>query len=248
MKQFKSDINKAEFSAEVDPKPMIFAALKKLALNPGPFVALDWRGEEAWRFDPGDATPFDHRKFPREVTEFLVEDLLSGGKKEILTISNSDWFPCRVCILDADGDVLEEMWHPGSLIGCIWFEETRRLVFWGCNNDLTKTHPPAAGAGYVYVIFCIDADRLSGQCPPHHAPGLLAAPVRWYKIIRPVDCLVQRVEKKRMGVSEMPAIEIVTRQSWWLYLDQDGQVIGRAQGDGCRAPEPLVEDVAMDSR
>ena len=73
-----------------------------------------------------------------------------GGKPRLLTVANHYlWYPSQVALLDpADGRVIEEYWHPGSIYHAVLHDVDRdgkdELVFGAINN-------PGEGMGHPGV-------------------------------------------------------------------------------------------------
>jgi hypothetical protein len=93
-----------------------------------------------------------------EIRNFMGGDFVDTPKKEILVTSQlAAFFPCQLALLDYQGIVIGEYWHPGYIPFSIYTDldedEEKELVCSGINNRLD----------WRPVIFVIDLKKLVGQ-------------------------------------------------------------------------------------
>ena len=217
----------------------------------GHVVVFDARGRELWRFAGGDTSPYPHLgQAVTFVNGMAVGDILPEPGNEIVAVFACRWYPSRVCILSEEGALLREMWHPGRINGVTRIGTTSRLVFRGANNFIEEPKSKRdAGRHmlYTHAIFCVEADKLGGQCPPHIAPGIPRADLLWYKMLHPQGsrCREPIATEMAPGSGEL-RLKVWTTRFWLLYVDLAGTVVGRAAADhhetpACDLIEPIPE-------
>ncbi len=107
----------------------------------GSIACYDYKGNLQWKFGAGDSLLFGENVIndPFNGVVALVEDLNQDGLCEIVTIGVSKLFPCQICFLDHQGNLLSEYWHVGQLAGARSIEafdngKKREVAFYGINN------------------------------------------------------------------------------------------------------------------
>jgi len=140
---------------------------------PGQLFCFDHKGHMAWGFSGGQG--FENiigitAKKPEifEIRNFLMDDFIRDGKKEILVISTlSTSFPCQLTVLDHQGNVVGEYWHPGDIPFSIYTDidgdKEKELICAGINNRLN----------WRPVVFSLDVKELVEklQGPPYSTFG-----------------------------------------------------------------------------
>jgi hypothetical protein len=210
----------------------------------GDVVMLDARGQEVWRVPGWTTAPYTGgHPLKVMVKAWLVADLLPEPGTEIVVAHHAQLFPSRASILSENGKLLGELWHPGYLMGILRIGTTDRLVFWGANNDLPGDRTGGTGQDSPHVVLCIEAGKLSGQCPPYRAPGVPKAPLLWYHALTPLGrCFLSMTTSPTMGPPGT-ALQIHTREGWYLYLDADGKRLERGNDPSAKDPPSDLTDV-----
>lgn len=240
-KEFNTTVALFRVTSADDDEMRIAVGLGGYNAGAGDLVMLDARGGELWRFHPGRTSPYtENRQLHYAVRWVLIDDVLPESPgKELVVCWVCQWHPSVACILSQDGKLLRKLWHHGALGGVLRLGDTRKLIFWGCNNALRDTPLGDGSREIYYSFFCIEADRVSGQCPPYFAPNVPRAPILWYKAIKPQGVGYQRVtDKVRFGPPKAQ-IEVWTTDGWILYLDANGSIVHKEAGEraGDVAPE-----------
>ena len=212
----------------------------------GDILLFDRQGRQLWRFRMGHSTPYPElSSVHMGVKHVLVADVLPHPGTEVVVTVSCSWYPTRVCVLGEDGQLLREMWHPGVLSGVMPLGNPTRLIFWGCNNGLGYQYEPDRPEKHYYAsgIFCIEADKIAGQCPPTGAPSIPVAPTLWYRILSPKGCTFETIRSKPVPDSPDPLIEVWTTTGWLLVLDVKGNIISRSRSDSYEGPPCGLNDI-----
>lgn len=237
----------AQLTEHTGGRRNVIVGLSGNGAGAGDVVSFDRGGREIWRLRPVDTSPYTGtRRLNFRVHSMLIADVLPRPGREIIVVYACTWSPCRVVILSEDGELLREMWHPGVLEGPVRLAGTNRLVFWGCNNELRKPEQDATTRSAIYtrVVFCVEANKVAGQCPPHIGPGLPAADLLWYRVLTPWGSRFADAVRAnpRLGPNEA-VLEIRTTRGWFLYIDAEGDVIERSRGDVHEQPPCALIDI-----
>ena len=116
----------------------------------GSLICFEQDGRLRWDHHYGSAKTFGTRSFDANYRGRLIREVEVGGKPKLLTVANHYlWYPSQVALLDpADGRVLEEYWHPGSIYSGalidVDHEGKDEFVFGAINN-------PGEGLGHAAV-------------------------------------------------------------------------------------------------
>jgi len=98
--------------------------------------SLKWRFHNHSKMTFGDEVMDDYYK-----TSFVLHHDFNGdGKEEIVSVfTNCPWYPCRLVMMDLQGNILEEYWNAGYITWVIFIDVdddgTDEIVFGGTNND-----------------------------------------------------------------------------------------------------------------
>lgn len=80
----------------------------------GKIYTYDINGNLLWSFQTGAKGPSGYWPDNKlNVRVIVAGDVDDDGKEEIVTGSNHQWFPCRICVLGEGGNLEGEYWHPG---------------------------------------------------------------------------------------------------------------------------------------
>lgn len=142
--------------------------------DPGTVFAVSQSGKRLWRFRLGVKGPY----WPDDnyrVRGFRCGDVDADGRTEVVTWGDhADYFPSRLCVLDAHGLLKGDQWHPGPIRDAAMGKVGGRpaIVFCGGSNNL----------GYRQIVACVDSRQVRGQAPKSldevgKYPGL------WYKVL-----------------------------------------------------------------
>ena len=224
----------------------VVAGLGRPGPATGDLVMFDAHGHELWRAHQPEASPYrPGQSLLLRVRSLYTSDVLPEPGTEVITISIGTWYPCRICIFSESGTLLREMWHPGTIGGMARIQGTRRLAFWGCNNDFRGT-PVGDGSNKLpYGVLCVEADQLGGQCPPYMARGCPHAKLCWYKTIAPQGTGVFELNACVDAGPPGACLELRTHSHWYFWFDADGKVLKHATNDpGPNTPTHMVDALA----
>jgi serine/threonine protein kinase len=201
----------------------------------GPSGGLVWEEQttEPYPYDGGSTNQMT-------VVDLLVADLWQNGDPYIVALSNDlGWFPSKVAVYDATGNRRRTYWHPGQLHGLLTFKPSHgvrlRLVSWGCNNHIIKLIPGSASNPHYYGVVCLDPETMQGEAPPRHGRIGIGNEL-WYAFVLPQGVGITKVLLKKppgggpegqLGQS----LQVSLPNSMFFYLNEDGELIGRARGD-----------------
>jgi hypothetical protein len=165
-------------------------------------ICFDADGRERWRFATGRALAWQGRHFDDGyVVHWVVGPFWYMGHRALAVGAQNVFFPFQVAVLDAaNGTMLGEYWHFGSLPAVLVFDQDgdgqREIVAGGVNN-------PGPGSGLPVLV------RLHQPLPEPFAPQVdvfeRSAAVRVdYLLLPPVAAF---------------AHEEVPRRVWWMRSD-----------------------------
>ena len=94
---------------------------ENLADAGGSLMCFESDGRLRWEFHYGRPKTFGTRTFEPSYRGRLIRPVRVAGKPRLLTVANHFlWYPSQVALLDpATGRLIEEYWHPGSIVHCI---------------------------------------------------------------------------------------------------------------------------------
>jgi len=233
-----TEIGPVKLMTARDGHARVVAGLKGTAPVAGDVVMFDEGGRELWRFRSGTTSPYTaNRPLTMVVSDMLIADLLPEPGQEIVVTALAEWFPARACILGEEGKLLRNLWHPGGLGNVLRLGDSDRLVFWGSNNNLDGTSLGGRSGKLFYALFCVTADNVAGQCPPHNAKALAHTKALWYKACMPQGTGYEKVSYRN------GQIEVWTTRGYVLYLDADGNILSEGRSEGFKPPAPTLVDV-----
>lgn len=115
-----------------------------------PLLRLDASGKELWRFTPGRPVTMKGEAFE---PPYVVRQFAILGRYIVVTSHHYLYYPSQVAILDPNGKLLREYWHPGHLNTLTTgVDGGRPVAFLGGSNNL-------AGTATLVVL---DPERLAG--------------------------------------------------------------------------------------
>lgn len=118
-----------------------------------PLLRLDASGKELWRFTPGRTVSVKNESF---APPYVVRQFAIVGRYIVVTSHHYLYYPSQVAILDPNGKLLREYWHPGHLnVLTAGVDGGRPVAFLGGSNNL-------AGTATLVVL---DPERLAGAPP-----------------------------------------------------------------------------------
>lgn len=84
-------------------------------------------------------------------------------------------------------------------------------------------------------IVCLDPKTMTGEAPPRHG-SLKKGTELWYALVLPQGVTIQSVTLRPPSPSAAPGsagqtFQVQTIRGAFLYLDDDGNVVGRGVGD-----------------
>ena len=98
---------------------------------------FDRRGRERWRFTPGRRVRTATEVFdpPFEIVAFLVQQF-GGSRRVVVSAEHALYYPAQLALLDENGHVVREYWHPGHLpaLATVVRDNRRLIVAGGVNN------------------------------------------------------------------------------------------------------------------
>jgi len=150
---------------------------------------LNCRGNEVWRFNTWEPSPYGAYSGRMDVRKLVVADLFGDKSRQVIAISTDAqaWLPSRLTLLDAEGHLRGSYWHPGHLAhldaGSASATSPARIVAAGVNNNLRAFFP---GNDFVVSVFLLDPRNVRGQAPPY-LPGGEPGSQLWYRAIVPQD-------------------------------------------------------------
>ncbi len=117
----------------------------------GSLLCFEQNGRLRWEHRYGSRKTFGTRSFEASYRGRLIRRVSIGGNPRLLTVANHYlWYPSQVALLDpADGRVIEEYWHPGSIyhgvLRDVDGDGKDELVFGAINNPGDGLGHPAVG-------------------------------------------------------------------------------------------------------
>jgi hypothetical protein len=140
-------------------------------IAPGRLICFSNKGKIKWEFTPGRRILFDDGKRSTHIYYVFSMRVLrspnSPQKRILVASSNSPNWPCQVALLDKDGKILAEYWHPGHL---------RNMVIADLDGD-GKEEALLVGVNNFFAratLVVLDPDRLHPISPkPDIAPSEL---------------------------------------------------------------------------
>jgi hypothetical protein len=216
----------------------------------GAFYLLDAAGRTLWshQVPQGDCVySFEKAAFDHFLVEIIhIADLDGDGIPEILlAFVHRNFYPSKLVVLDQEGTVLGEYWHPGYLrtlaAGPVGPDEEILVIASASNNAIrTSWWNPQ-------VLFAFRATEIYGLAPPYDHHGAADHPDHprgtelWYKVLLPVD---DRVDEHRMrgaiydinigdllhgnGVN---VIQTRAQESRFYYLNERGETLQTSRGN-----------------
>jgi len=127
-----------------------------------------------------------------------IQDFDFDGEMEILTVAQRWYYPCQILLLDINGNVLFEYWHPGFLVYCGLGvgkskNDPKKLIFRGINN----------AEEWSAVCLSIDANFEGGQALPFKGNNIEPAKEDRYVLYKPHPDI-----KREFGICNIEAMEI----------------------------------------
>lgn len=152
----------------------------------GRVVMLDRLGRELWEYSVPDgeciyASP--EESYDGYLVDLLhIADLDGDGRNEVVAVFvHNHYSPCKLVILDLEGTVIAEYWHPGYIrtvaSGKLGPAQETYLVLSASNNRLSET------SDHPQTLFCFSAADVSGQAPPYTGGDYPAGSELWYYVI-----------------------------------------------------------------
>ena len=199
-------------------------------------------GEVRWEYRPdADASPFRSHIGGLVAGDVQVADLWRSGRQQvILLLRDYMWFPGAIIILDADGQVLGEYWHPGHLRGVAVFDHLAlprpHLLAWGQNNDLRSIlgDDPDPASPRHRVVLALDPETMAGVGPTNLTWPATGREPR-YRIARPRGTRMRDPRIIRGGPGLDPAagpyIEVRLDGALIFHLDHEGRILDRIPND-----------------
>ncbi len=144
-----------------------------------PLVCLDNTGRELWRYKPGK----EIRRANQPLDPiYLVRRFAIIGNKIVVTSHHHDDSPAQVSVLDSQGKLLREYWHPGHLNSLTTGEFRGKPVAYlgGINNSR-----------HAATLLVLDAERLAGAAVESGRPSFdgMQAGVEEMRMVFPRSCL-----------------------------------------------------------
>lgn len=132
--------------------------------NSVPLVCLDTAGGERWRFDPGKTVQHSDDVFR---APFVVRQFAIIGEHILVTSHHRLYYPSQVAVLDHDGKILREYWHPGHLnvLSTGKFQGKPVAFLGGVNNHRHRA-----------TIVVLDPERLTGAAIEGDKPFFTTMP------------------------------------------------------------------------
>jgi hypothetical protein len=199
-------------------------------------------GQLVWEQQTMEPYPYEAAAVNQmSVVGLLAADLWQDEKPCIVALSNDlGWMASKITVFDANGNKRRTYWHPGHLQGVLTFKpsqgERLRLVAWGYNNSMWAERPGPDGTPHYNGIVCLDPETMQGEAPPRH--GRIRRGVeQWYALILPQGLLINNVVLRMPdegGPEGRPgqSLQVSVSTGGFLYLGEDGSLVGRAEGDG----------------
>ncbi len=207
----------------------------------GKVFVYDPAGKLAWTKSTTEPYPYrggaDNRM---NVIDMFVADLWQDGKPCIVVLSNDlGWFPSKITIFDASGNLKRTYWHPGQLQRLLLFKPSSgdrlRIVGWGFNNDIRAVRAGATRTPNYSALVCLDPETMRGEAPPRR--GAIGRGIEeWYAIVLPQQVSVSGVKLRPAMVGAADgasgqSLRVSLSNSGFLYIDEKGHLLGRAEGD-----------------
>ncbi|MBX9601873.1 MAG: hypothetical protein K2X35_12745 [Bryobacteraceae bacterium] len=124
-----------------------------------PLLRLDASGKELWRFTPGRTVSVKNEAF---APSYVVRQFAILGRYIVVTSHHYLYYPSQVAVLDPNGKLLREYWHPGHLNAvATGTYRGRPVVFLGGVNNLARQAS----------LVVLDPERLAGA-PPDTFQGI----------------------------------------------------------------------------
>jgi hypothetical protein len=226
----------------------------------GRLAVFDDHAREVWRRDLAGPSLYTSTSVVQRVNSLLAEDVRPEPGTEIVTASSllkrsdaeaggASEEEGQASIFSEDGTLLGELWHPGPIEGVVSLggQNPRLLVFWGRNAEVWKTMGGSQSNVSYQAIFCVRADQLAGQAPPHHAPGVPRAKLLWYKVIKQ-GVAFSHVKRIPLG-PDGETLEVRTNKSDTLFLNDQGKVVcdQTSSGEFRKNPPSCLRSVGVES-
>jgi len=170
------------------------------------------------------------------VVDIVADDLFNDGDKEIVVIAHDpNWYPSRLILLDKEGSLLGEYFHPGHLRHVETAEMSpdgrRAVICAGPNNDLRQIIEGSNDYAYHYAVFLLDCQEIWGQAPPYFGEVLQRGSEKWYRVVFPQGRGINSLEIIRKQAYSQPTIEVKISDGRFFYLGLDGEIVGTGVGD-----------------
>ncbi|MBM3302349.1 MAG: caspase family protein, partial [Deltaproteobacteria bacterium] len=141
----------------------------------GTVYVLDLAGELRWSYDTGAPTIYG-LEGTLKVRVLRIFDVDEDGQLEIITASVHDpLFPSRICILNYDGVLEGDYWHPGHVIDL----DVGKLGNGGRIGFLAVSNTPEWNQ--AVVAGCLPGKDIHGQAPPGPVQGVPQWEGLWYR-------------------------------------------------------------------
>ncbi|MBI4481614.1 MAG: hypothetical protein HY652_01865 [Acidobacteria bacterium] len=210
---------------------LVFPSMSRNALKPSSEIyTFDSRGRVSWRYKMGRSLKTPIETYPDHYVFSFVQllDLFRDGNFQILAgAANGPWPPFQAVLLDLNGSLLGEYWHPGHLGAPAVADldrDGRREILMGGRNEhqgrpcMVVLDPLIVGGGFAaedpsdrwegiqrgtekfYVLFPADKDP---DRPPSGVVKILASEQR-------VSAFVGRAEGDSVEYVFDPDLNLVT--------------------------------------
>ncbi len=165
----------------------------------GTIRVYDPTGELIWSKPTDEPYPYTGTADNRmSVAKVAVVDLWNDDAPEIVAISHdAGWYPSKISVLDHTGQVIKRYWHPGHLSDFVTFDSSesprKRIVAWGCNNDMISVQPGAVRGVYFHALVCLDPETMQGEAPPRRG-NLGEGSEIWYGLLHPQEARISHMQ------------------------------------------------------
>lgn len=226
----------------------------------GAISILNTRGRVLWSYSvPDEECIYSTPELAYD--GYLVDvihpaDLNGDGSTELLvSFVHDHYFPCKLVVFSADGEILAEYWHPGyirTIATGIVGDSDKVLVVISASNNAIKTdwwNPQ--------TLFAFQGLDISGQAPPYIAGSgglvdLASANELWYWVIVNVDPESVRAKCKSFDIIDsngdgLKEIRAPLTDGRFVYLNEHGEQLDVQLGDKFlqdfpdTPPPPLVD-------
>ena len=140
---------------------VLFSVQTQDEFGEGELLCFDASGTELWRFQAGMKLFFGSDPYSGDyrISGFMIDDLDFDGNIEIVVIADHKYyFPTRLSVLDAKGEVKGDFWNSGRLVDLRFVDLNgdgkKEILAAGMNNECKCP---------VLVVF--DAGRIEGASP-----------------------------------------------------------------------------------